>query len=148
MLEKSALETLCSSQFAFSTQVIKSNYLVFFFQCLYPFRSDNLAFHLRSAFFLSTQPIKILQNLPLMLQYSSFRKLPLYFLKNTSFLICNKQYNIHQITISFWLKSVAFFQRNFAWSPLNCLRFGVHLIAKYFHATKFKNVLFSNLNLV
>ena len=110
ILEKSALETLCSSQFVFSTQMIKSNYLVFFFQCLYPFRSDNLAFHLGSAFFLSTQPIKILQYLPLMLQHNSFRKLPLYSLKNTSFLICNKQYTIHQITYLFGYKVQHFFK--------------------------------------
>jgi len=46
------------------------------------------------------------------------------------------------------LQSYHIFQRNFALSPLNCLRFGVRLIAEYFHATELKNVFFSNFNLV
>ena len=41
-----------------------------------------------------------------------------------------------------------FLKKNFALSPLNCFRFGVRLIAKYFYARKFKNVIFSNFNLV
>ena len=93
-----------------------------------------------SSFFIGYHILRLLKHL------STLENITTLSLPNTCIIFALKAYFGYRIF--FRLKAQQRKERNFALSPLNCLKLGVRLIAKYFHATKFKNVLFSNFSLV